>query len=446
MLLLATVSALAASAPRIVLVGGTGRIGTAVAAHLLTIGGGEADIELVLAGRDASRGAAAIEEVRSEATQACGSISFAALDWRDGSALESVLHGAAAVVHTAGPYAGETPDVLSAAIRAEVPVYVDLSDPVEYLDAAAAMDPEARAAGTLALCAAGAFPGLSNVLAMECASRLGGRPIKDLDFAYFTAGLGGSGDVNLYITNDGFGDTVPTFRAGAFDPQLTAGSGARRVSFFLDADGPSADLVGERTVWNWPFPEGCTVARQLGISGDSSVGMGTSPELWNVIMGLMVDVVPRHWWKSRDFSLGLARFSKPLVAVTDAFGGETHAMRVACTAEDGSTCTAVQSHKSFRRVVGQSCAEFTARLLAMRGVIDLVGKEGEQQPRTQHEMPSSGVFLPESLFGDADEARQTLLERLLSVEGTVEWGFEVELASDASDASSASRISMQDQD
>jgi len=30
--------------------------------------------------------------------------------------------------------------------------------------------------------------------------------VQDLTFNYFTAGLGGSGDVNLYITNVGFGE------------------------------------------------------------------------------------------------------------------------------------------------------------------------------------------------------------------------------------------------
>ena len=89
-------------------------------------------------------------------------------------------------------------------------------------------------------------------------------------------------------------------------------------------------------------------------------------------MGLMVAAVPREWWRRRRFSEGLARFSKPLVALTDRFVGETHAMRVDVTAADGSRSSAVQSHRSFRRVVGQSCAEFTACLLERRGVCTLL--------------------------------------------------------------------------
>ena len=183
-------AAAALAAPKVLILGGTGRIGSAVASHLLH----QSPIDVVLAGRSSERGAAAVREVLGE--RPASSVSFLPLDWRDEAALRAAMEGAAAVVHTAGPYAGERPDVLRAAIAAKVPVYVDLSDPLEYLDAAKAVGREAAGAcETLALCAGGAFPGLSNVLAMECAARLGARRVKDIDFNYFTAGLGGSGEV-----------------------------------------------------------------------------------------------------------------------------------------------------------------------------------------------------------------------------------------------------------
>ena len=75
-----------------------------------------------------------------------------------------------------------------AAIDCQVPVYVDLSDPLEYLEAALGMGAEAKARGVSAVVCAGAFPGLSNVLAVECAHRLGGK-VKDIAFSYFTAGV-----------------------------------------------------------------------------------------------------------------------------------------------------------------------------------------------------------------------------------------------------------------
>ena len=213
--------------PRIVVLGGTGRIGSAVAAHLIARA---EPVVIQLAGRDRTTGEATLAEVRKERTGRFSQSRFEylQLDWRDPDALATALEGAIAVVHTAGPYAGETPDVLRAAIAASVPVYVDLSDPVPYLREAKTLDASAQASGTLALCAGGAFPGLSNVLAMECAERLGSR-VHDLDFSYFTAGLGGSGAVNLYITNDGFGEEVNVFRDGKLAPQMDSGGGLRKA-------------------------------------------------------------------------------------------------------------------------------------------------------------------------------------------------------------------------
>jgi len=394
---------------RCVIIGGTGRIGTAVAAHLLQIS--SQSLHVVLAGRDPVRGAAAVEEVSGDAADAIASsrsiVGYEMLDWRKAQDLAAALAGTAILIHTAGPYAGEKPLVLKAAIDSGIPVYVDLSDPVDYLNTAKSLDAVAQGAGTLALCAAGAFPGLSNVLAMECAARLSNTSrVKDIDFNYFTAGLGGSGEVNLLITNEGFGDYVPVYRGGVYKPQLDSGGGLRRVQFYLSEEDPSYELVGEKTVWNWPFPEGYLVARELNISGDSSVGMGTAPEIWNTVMGAMCKAVPRKWWRSRAFSQGLARFSRPLVAITDAFVGETHAMRIDVTAVDGTRVSAVQAHNSFRRIVGQSCAEFAKVMMEDQG----------------ERMPASGVYFPEQLFSDP-AARNLILERLLSVKGTLNYGF-----------------------
>lgn len=68
-----------------------------------------------------------------------------------------------------------------------MPVYVDLSDPLEYIEAACDMASAAAAAGTAAAVCAGAFPGLSNVLAVDLARKLPAPPA-DIKFSYFTAG------------------------------------------------------------------------------------------------------------------------------------------------------------------------------------------------------------------------------------------------------------------
>lgn len=90
------------------------------------------------------------------------------------------------------------------------------------------------------------------------------------------------------------------------------------------------------------------------------------------------------------------------VRVTDLFVGETHCMRVDAVGEDGETVTAVQGHDSFRRCVGQSCAEFLLAIEGGRGRAPGIG---------------AGVYTPERLFQDKEE-RKRLLDAMTSTEGT----------------------------
>jgi saccharopine dehydrogenase-like NADP-dependent oxidoreductase len=437
----AAVDATTQKRPSVLVIGGTGRIGTAVAAHLLGAHG-ERRLRVVLAGRSTRKGREAVEEVEkavggAEVLAARGQIlDFQELDYTDSNALERILtqgggcddgEGMAgfdafdACVHTAGPFF-DGPSVLRSCINAKTKVYVDVADPVPYLTEALESSVAAADAGTLALVAGGAFPGLSNLLGMEAASKLEKSDrVRDLEFHYFTAGLGGSGDVNLYITNVGFGEPVFEIKDGQEQQRLIAGEESRPVDF--------GEQIGRVNCWAWPFPEGFTVGKQLQITGASRVAMGTAPDLWNIIMGAMVKVVPRglwlrcackkslakepdvaqercttdntHTYPSPAFSQGLASFSQPMVKFTDKFVGETHAIRADVLGESGRRVRALQSHASFRVCVGQSCAEFTLALIALR----CGWRSGEAQDELEQ---PAGVYLPEQLFQDPARRRALL--------------------------------------
>eukprot|EP00797_Seminavis_robusta_P028414 Sro551_g164860.1 saccharopine dehydrogenase (215) ;mRNA; r:24321-24965 len=180
--------------------------------------------------------------------------------------------------------------------------------------------------------------------------------------------------------------------------------------------------VGRQQVFAWPFPEAATVASELQIKGSSSAAMGTAPDLWNVMLGLLVNIVPRPWWRSKAFSKFMADFSQPLVLLTDAIlrqtttsdadVGETHAMRidVTTTTTKQEMTSIVQAHESFRQCVGQSCAEFCLDLL---------------------EHPSPGVFLPEQRYRDARDRRR-IIAKLTSTPGTFCYTGPVKLSSSSS--------------
>jgi len=368
-------------------------------------------------------------------------------------------HKISGVIHTAGPYAEESPTVLEAVIAAKIPVYVDVSDPLDFLDASLQQSQAAVEAGTTALCAAGAFPGMSNVLAMEAAAAAATATaessqqqvqIQDVRFHYFTKGLGGSGTINLYITNIGFGDLMTQYDNGErraftelsgqllgtvdfFFPHLLNSKDANKK---LKQNNQQAhDRVGAQQVFAWPFPEAATVPLEIGdIAGSSSAAMGTAPDLWNVMLGILVQIVPRPLWRSKRFSKFMADFSQPLVLATDWFlqqtspdkVGETHAMRIdvttTTTSGGGSKSEAtqmtsiVQAHESFRQCVGQSCAEFA---------LDVWG----------HPSPSGGVFLPEQRYKNAQD-RTRIIDKLTTTPGTFCYTGPVQVVADDSSYSS----------
>jgi saccharopine dehydrogenase-like NADP-dependent oxidoreductase len=393
---------IAALSPTFVILGGTGRIGTAVASHLLTR---DSSARIILAGRNQAKGKHAVQQVLEESCSDSRQVEWKYIEdvW-DASKLQPLADQADCLIHTAGPYLDQQPIPLKAAIASSrCKAYVDVSDPLDYIETSLALSQEAAESGTCALLCAGAFPGMSNVLAMEAASTLD-YSIKDVRFNYFTAGLGGSGDVNLYITNLGFGEPQAQYHDGKLRLYThLSGRLLGKVDFFIkESVAKERTRIGRQTVFAWPFPESATVANELQISGDSSAAMGTAPDVWNTMLALMVDVVPRGWWKSRRFSKFLADFSEPLVKLTDAFLQETHGMRVDVMSENGASVSIVQAHESFRQCVGQSCAEFALDLMA--------------RPSREH----GGVQLPEQRYRD-DTARRRIISRLTSTPGTLSY-------------------------
>jgi hypothetical protein len=122
------------------------------------------------------------------------------------------------------------------------------------------------------------------------------------------------------------------------------------------------------------------------------------------MLGILVDAAPRPWWRSERISKFIADFYQPLDILIDKVlkqlssdqVGETHATRIDFATESGKRISVVQAHESFRRIVGQSCAE-----LALDAF----------------ENPLPGVFLPEQRCRQQSE-RSRIMKKLTSTPET----------------------------
>eukprot|EP00962_Isochrysis_galbana_P040527 scaffold14698_cov135-Isochrysis_galbana.AAC.5 len=102
-------------------------------------------------------------------------------------------------------------------------------------------------------------------------------------------------------------------------------------------------------------------------------------------------------------------------------------MRIDVTGSQGTKVAAVQAHRSFRRIVGQCAAEFALALMrhpTSHGLEAAAAAEPAGALAAQLQPVPAGVWTPEELARDGRE-RKALLERMLRVEGTLNFGVRV---------------------
>uniref|UniRef100_A0A1D2A6X0 Saccharopine dehydrogenase NADP binding domain-containing protein n=1 Tax=Auxenochlorella protothecoides TaxID=3075 RepID=A0A1D2A6X0_AUXPR len=263
----------------VLILGGTGRVGSSTAASLLRT---HPDIRISLGSRGMESHGAAV--LRRPELRDCPWIGC---DARDAHSLDKALSssGVDLVVHAAGPFQGDAAcSPLEAAIRHGVP-YMDVCDDATYAQRAKRLEPAARAAGVPALSTAGIFPGLSNVMAADMVTRhAGGRAPARVLYSYYTAGTGGAGPTILETTFLLAGQDVVVYRDGK---QLTvpAISNRRPVDF--------GTTIGTKSVYLYNLPETHT-GRAVFQAPSISARFGIDPGVFNVAMILVARLLPKR--------------------------------------------------------------------------------------------------------------------------------------------------------
>lgn len=364
---------------RVIILGGTGRVGASTAAALSRLC---PSVRLVVAGRNREKGATLVSKLGENSE-------FVEVNVDDIDSIQAALEGMDLVVHSAGPFQQEEKcNVLEAAISCKT-AYLDVCDDTNYAWRAKSFHEKAVSAGITALTTCGIYPGVSNVMAAELV-RLArsdniGEPGR-LRFSYYTAGSGGAGPTILATSFLLLGEDVIAYNNGK-EIKLKPYSNMMTIDF--------GKGVGKKDVFLLNLPEVRSAHEILGVP-TVSARFGTAPFFWNWGMETLARILPANILRDKTKVQRLVQLFDPFVRAIDGISGERVSMRVDLECTNGRNTLGLFTHKQLSVSVGNATAAFAMALL-----------EGATQP---------GVWFPEQAEGIAVEARGKLLRR--AAEGT----------------------------
>lgn len=165
--------------PKVLVLGGTGRIGSSVARDLVT----HTSAKIIITGRQAELGQKCATELGEQ-------VSFLPLELADLASLEQAISGSNLVIHCAGPFHYRDANVLKTCIDFQVN-YIDVSDHRSFTQKNLAYRATAEKAGVTAILNTGIFPGISNSMVRLSVEQLDTPEI--IHLSYVVGGSGGAG-------------------------------------------------------------------------------------------------------------------------------------------------------------------------------------------------------------------------------------------------------------
>lgn len=264
------------------------------------------------------------------------------------------------VIHCAGPFRRRDLAVLQACIAAGVD-YLDVSDSPDYVRAALGLGEAAAAAGITAIVSTGVFPGLSNSMARLAVEQL--EKVTQLQLNYVVAGSGGAGPTVMRTTFLELQTPFATWIDRQWQPMLPYRE-AERVRFLPP--------YGEASVYGFSTSEAATLP--LSFACDRVLTkFGSLPPMYNHLTRLMT-WGPLGSLLQRPLVVeGLAQISYAMTQVSDRFTGVGLAMQAIAQGQapgqtNGAEATYqvdfVHGHTAI--AAGQGTGSIAADLLAGR--------------------------------------------------------------------------------
>lgn len=288
---------------QVLVIGGSGRIGSSIAADVLAY----TDADVVITGRNARTGEATAARLGARAR-------FLPLDLAQLPLVEAAIAPADCVVHAAGPFHHRDVNLLQACIAQRVS-YVDVSDERGFTTRALALHDAAQAAGVTALINTGIFPGISNSLVRKGVEAL--EQAEAVQLSYVVAGSGGAGVTVMRTTFLGLQRPFEAWLDGRWQ-QVKPYTGRQRLAFPMP--------YGEAHVYWYDMPETLTLQQSFPVQSVITK-FGVVPDFYNHATWAMAHGLPGPVLRNPATVEFLARVSYQMTTISDRFSGTGVAVR-----------------------------------------------------------------------------------------------------------------------
>lgn len=284
---------------KVLILGGTGRIGSSVAQDLLN----HTEVEIVATGRTISG-----EKMSNPR------IKYLALDLANIAELEKAVAEVDLVIHCAGPFHHRDGRVLKSCLESKVN-YLDVSDHRSFYHKVIKYRPEAAAAGVTAILNTGIFPGISNSMVRQGVEQFD--EVETIHLSYVVSGSGGAGLTVMRTTFLGLQNPFQAWLDGKWQEVLPY-SDRETVSF--------PQPYGKIGVYWFDMPETYTFVESFPAK-NIITKFGSVPDFYNHLTWIAAHIFPKSWITSPAGVEFLARVSYRMTSVTDKFSGIGVAIR-----------------------------------------------------------------------------------------------------------------------
>jgi saccharopine dehydrogenase-like NADP-dependent oxidoreductase len=301
---------------KVLVLGGTGRIGSRVAQDLIA----HTSAQVIITGRQIELGKKCADTLGEK-------VSFLPLDLADIAGLVRAISTSNLVIHCAGPFHHRDANVLKTCIDLGVN-YLDVSDHRSFTQKNLAYRAQAEQAGITAILNTGVFPGISNSMVRLAIEKLD--TPEAIHLSYVVSGSGGAG---LTIMKTTFLGLVNEFEAWLDGKWHKIKPYSQRETIEFPAP------YGKVGVYWFDMPETLTLAESFPVK-TVITKFGSVPDLYNYLTWLVARLTPKKWWKNAQIIESLSQISYKMTQVSDRFSGIGVAMRAAVTGiKDGKSVT-----------------------------------------------------------------------------------------------------------